>query len=71
MTNPFQLGDAVVVASRPYVQEPFSNHREGRVTATAESAVRVRWCKTRLFGKKFQWVNLHDFLYQVQKTTDL
>lgn len=71
MTNPFQLGDAVVVASRAAVIYPFSWHREGRITATAETSVRVRWCKRRLFGRSSRWINLQDSHYQVQKTTDL
>jgi hypothetical protein len=71
MNNPFQLGDAVVVAFRKYCSEPFSGHREGRITATAQNSVRVRWAKRRLFGQGQQWVNLRDDKSQVEKTTDL
>jgi hypothetical protein len=71
MNNPFQLGDAVVVATREYCSDPFAGHREGRITATAENSVRVRWAKRRLFKPAQQWVNIQDPYCQVEKTTDL
>jgi hypothetical protein len=69
MAHKFELGQCVIVSRRPYVSVPFKGHREGRVTAVADNAVRVRWAGFALRRQK--WVPTDNQKIRVERTTDV